>query len=144
MRPLLSDCQKFAELVEKHFGFLHEHGFKRTLDYEAASPTSCSVMFLGKHVAIEIYLDIRDNYVGVTVIKVKDGMPKRNLEGGFSADLGSYLRRLGHYQKTPRRHLPSPIEAALASWADHLRLNGKKILADLPDSLPNKSDNISM
>lgn len=136
MSPLLSDCQQFAELVEKYFGFLEEYGFKRSLEYEAASATLCKVVYLGKYVAIEVYLDIRDNYVGVTVVKVLNGIPKDNWQGGFHADLGAYLKKRGHLRRTSARQLLSPIELAIAAWADLLRLEGEKILADLPDSLP--------
>lgn len=136
MYPLLSDCQQFAELVEKYFGFLEEYGFRRSSAHEISSGTLCQVVYLGKHVAIEIYLDIRDNYVGVAVIKVIDGVLKDNWQGGFHADLGAYLRKRGRFRKIPARQLPSPIETALATWANYLQLEGEEILADLPESLP--------
>lgn len=136
MCPLLSNCQAFAELVEEYFGFLSEYGFKRSPEYEIASSVLCKVVYLGKHVAIEVYLDVRDEYVGVTVVKVLNGIPRDNLQGGFHADLGAYLKKRGHFRKISTRQLPSLIEAALAAWADHLRLEGEEILADLPDLLP--------
>ncbi len=136
MGPLVSNCQKFTELVEEYFGFLEEHGFKRSPEYEISSGVLCQVVYLGKHVAIEVYLDIRDDYVGVTVVKVLDGIPKDCLQGGFHADLGAYLRKRGRFRKMPTRRLQSPIETALAAWADYLQLEGKEILADLPESLP--------
>jgi len=139
MCPLLSNCERFAELVEKYFGFLGKYGFRRTPEYEIASGTLCKVVYLGKHVAIEVYLDIRDDYVGVDVVKVINGVPRHRWEGGFNEDLDTYLRRLGCFRKRPPRQLPSPIETALATWAEQLLLDSEKILADLPDSLPEAS-----
>lgn len=135
MCPLLNDCRKFAELAEKYFSFLEEHGFKRSPEYEVISGGLCQVVYLGKHVAIEVYLDVRDDYVGVTLIKVLDGLPKDRLQGGSHIDLGAYLRKRGRFRKMPARQLSSPIEAALAAWADYLQLACKEILADLPESL---------
>jgi len=135
MHSLLSDCPKFAELVEKYFSFLEGYGFKRSPEYEVTSGTLCQVVYLGKNVAITVYLDVRDNYVGVTVTKVLEGVLKDSLQGGFHADLGAYLRKRGRFRKIPVRQLSSPIETALAAWADYLQLEGKEILADLPESL---------
>lgn len=134
--PILSDCRVFTQMVEQHFAFLEEYGFKRAPQYEAHSPTGCTVVYLGKHVAIRVYLDIRDDYVGVTVVKVIDGVPRNRLEGGYHADLGTFLMQRGRYRRDmPTPQLESPIERAIASWADLLRSEGEAILADLPDSL---------
>lgn len=143
MCPLVSDCHEFSRLVEKYFGFLKVYGFKRSPQYEIASGTLCKVVYLGKHVAIEVYLDIRDDYVGVSVLKVIEGIPRDNWEGGFHADLEAYLRKLGYFRKMPSRPMLPPIEAALAAWAAHLQLDGQRILADLPDSLGMMSQDLS-
>jgi len=129
------ECHEFEYLVQKHFSFLINYGFKRAPQYEVRSSTLCKVVYLGKHVAIEIYLDIRDNYVGVTVVKVINGSPKDKLHGGFHADLGEYLKRRGRFRKIRIQPLPSSIETALVVWATHLRTDGEEILEDTPHSL---------
>jgi len=131
-----SECQEFARLVQKHFAFLADYGFKRAYQYEVSSSTFCKVVYLGKNVAIEIYLDVRDNYVGITVVKVINGVPKDKLHGGFHADLGDYLKRRGRFRKIPIQPFESSIETALAIWAKHLYLEGGEILEDTPHSLP--------
>ena len=132
---MINDCGIFSRLVEKYFGFLREYGFERCSQYEVTSGTLCKVVYLGKHVAIEVYLDIRDDYVGVSVLRVINGVPKDRREGGFHMDLEAYLRKSSGFRRLPPHPTLPPIEAALATWAEHLRSEGQKILADLPDSL---------
>jgi len=129
MCPLLSDCQVFAKLVEEYFGFLEEYGFKRFPEHDVALSTLCEVAYLGKYVAFEIYLDIRDDYIGVNVSKAGDG----SWEEEVRTDLGTFLKRLGCFRRPPARQLPSSIESALAAWADLLQLYSEKILAGSPN-----------
>lgn len=138
MGMLFNKCNEFFELVKKHFGFLEKYGFHISPEHLIASGTLCKVVYLGKNVAIEIYLDIRDQYVGVNVVKVSEGVLKNRFHGGFHSDLGAYLMKRGRFRKAPSQEFESIIEKSLASWANYLQSEGENILADLPSSLPDE------
>jgi len=138
-------CEEFTELVEKHFAFLHGYGFRRSPSYESTSPTGCSVVYMGKNVAILLSLDIRDNHVDAQVAKVSGGVLKRNWEGGYSSGLLGHLVKYAGYRGRPSASVghgeslggKSSIEQMIRTWADLLALAGGRILEDLPHSLPN-------
>ena len=128
-------CDEFRKLVERHFAFLPTYGFKRAPEYEESLPLLCAVVYIGKHIAFEIYLDVRDHYVGLDVVKVMHNMPKTLSRGGFSVDLGVYLRKRGLYKKTPSPPVVSSIEQSLIAWAELLRERGQLLLGDSPEAL---------
>ena len=132
-------CDEFRKLVERHFDFLPTYGFKRAPEYEKSLPLLCTVVYIGKHLAFEIYFDVRDHYVGFGVMKIIDGVP-RTLSRGLSVDLGVYLRKRGLYKKVSPPPLLSPIEQSLIAWAELLREKGQPLLMDSAESL--REDNI--
>ncbi len=126
MSQLMSNCQNFERIVGKYFGFLEQYGFKRSREHDHLSPVLCVISYAGKYVIIEIYLDVRDGYVGVSLRRKTDD---------YWIDFSNYLSKLGVLRLPPVPQLSSPIESALAGWADALKLHGKKILQDSIDSL---------
>ena len=118
--PLLSDCKEFARMVEHYFSFLEAYGLQRAPEYDFVSPTGCGVAYKAETFWIDIYLDIRDNYVGVSVV-TEDGKRER---------LSAFLKkRFGYEEKPSVRHLPSIIETSLVFYADQLRIYADKLFA---------------
>ncbi len=126
MPRLKNNCQNFETIVENYFEFLGQYGFKRSRECDHASSVLCIITYAGKYVIIEIYLDVRDNYVGISFKRKTDG---------YWIDFSNYLAKLGILRLPPTPPLSSPIESALAGWANALKLYGKKILEDSIDSL---------
>ena len=128
MKAKALTCTEFRRLVEKHFGFLLSHGFQRVPKYEKSLPLLCTVIYMGRHLAFEIYFDVRDKYVGLNVVKVINGVHKTLPQKGFSEDLGLYLQKRGLYKKMTPVSSTSPVERSLMAWAELLRERGRSLL----------------
>jgi hypothetical protein len=146
MNSSFSMCEEFRVLVENYFAFLQEYGFQRSPHHEYASPTSCTVVYLGRNVGFLISYDIRDSYVSVQVARVNNGTLKRNWDGGYSADLWRHFVDHEGYrgrvssQKSLWSQTEKPSMALMIeNWADFLISVGGKLLEDKPSSLPTKS-----
>lgn len=119
--PLLGDCGVFREMVERYFGFLEAYGVHRAPEYDYSSPVACTVAYMAKNFWISVGLDIRDDYVGVSIVTPDE---RRK-------DLYFYLKeQFGRVEQPPIRELPFPIERAIASWADLLHLYADRLFVE--------------
>lgn len=137
-------AEQFRLLAMDKFGFLEGAGFSRAPSEEATSPTSASVVYLGRHVGFVFSLDVRDQCVDAQVVKVRDGQIKRNWEGGYSADLFSHLVKYAGYRgrasgskgQARTAAQQATLEQLIDAWAQLLVEAGQSLLSDQPQSLP--------
>lgn len=133
--------EQFRILALARFGFLEAKGFLRVQSLEESTPTSGTVVYLGKNVGFILSLDVRDQCVDVQVVKVQDGQMKRNLEGGYSSDVFTHLvNHEGYRGKSissgERKSGESVLQRMIDGCADLLKQAGQSLLSDRSDSLP--------
>ncbi len=132
--------EQFRDLALDRFSFLETTGFHRRPDLEENSPTSGTVIYLGKHVGFIFSLDVRDQCVDAQIMKVRDRQMKRNWEGGYSSDLFTHLVRYAGYRGRPAGSTEAAgkaaVERMVEGWAELLKQFGQPLLSDRPDSLP--------
>lgn len=121
--------------VTRHFAFMTAFGFHRARELEASTSTGASVVLLGRHVAVEISLDLRDSKVDVQVAAARAGVITRNHDGGYSSDLFMHLVNREHYRGGMEFESNGSIDDQVRYWAELLSSVGQRILADEPSSL---------
>ncbi len=118
--PLLSDCTEFARMVERHFSFLEAYGLRRAPEYDTSSPVLCQVAYSAETFLIILYLDIRDNYVGASVMT----------EDRNWIHLSDFLKsKFGYIEKPSIRQFSSPIETYIAYYKDLLRIYSDRLFS---------------
>ena len=135
--------EQFRPLAIERFAFLEGDGFQRVPGLEETTPTSGTVVYLGKHVGFVFSFDVRDQCVDGQVVKVNDGRMKRNWEGGYSANLFTHLVKYAGYRGKPAGSAGASNdtnEAALRrmidAWVELLQRAGRPLLEDKTNSLP--------
>ena len=136
---------KFRTLGPDLLDWLVEKGFQRVGKFEMVNPMSSTLVFCGKNVAFSFGLDVREQYIDVEVIKVKNGRLVDKLDGGYSSSLYSHLVNKEGYRgsvsRTSRAVYTSKLEQALGDWIALLRQEGGNLLRDDLDSLDGSSLN---
>lgn len=110
---------------------------------EETSPSTGTIVFMGKHVGFIFSLDLRDECVDGQVVKVCDGKMKRNWEGGYSSNLFSHFVKYNGYREKPDELIkPIPGESGdvallrmIDAWVGLLIVAGESLLSDNPQSL---------
>jgi hypothetical protein len=144
MSNLQFTVEQFRTSALEKLTFLEGNGFNRVSSLEQTSPTSGTIVYLGKHVGFVFSLDVRDQCVDAQVVKVKDGQMKRNWEGGYSSDIFSHLVKYAGYRGSPggSRKLPqndasqADLQRMIDGWAELLKEAGQSLLSDKLESLP--------
>ena len=125
--------ETFFREVERVFGFLVDHGF--TIAERESRPTYDCVVFLGRHVAVEISTDRRDECVDFAICKVVDGksdVPRRNLFG-YYVDRKGYRGGLKEFASDSAAARQDPFVALLEMEARGLRELAPEVVADRDD-----------
>jgi len=133
--------EQFRTTALDRLGFLEAQGFHRVASLEETTPTSGTVVYLGKNIGFIFSLDVRDQCVDGQVVKVRDGQMKRNWEGGYSSDIFTHLVKHAKYRGKPtgsgeRKAGESVLHRMIDGWADLLKQAGQSLLSDKPGSLP--------
>jgi hypothetical protein len=144
MSNLQFTVEQFRTSALEKLAFLEGNGFNHVPSLEQTSPTSGTIVYLGKHVGFVFSLDVRDQCVDAQVVKVKDGQMKRNWEGGYSSDIFSHLVKYAGYRGSAGGSRKSPnndagqaaIQRMIDGWAELLKKSGQSLLSDKPESLP--------
>ena len=132
--------EDFLKLAPKALLWLFDCGFERAEELEKETPTIRTLVYRGKNVAFEFSLDVRDQCIDAQVIKVENGMLRRNLDGGYSKDIYAHLVSVEGYRGSPTGIINlsesnSKLDKAIAGWSSLLQTAGSKLLADLPDAI---------
>ena len=136
--------EQFRASALDKFDFLESKGFLHVSRLDETSPTSGTLVYLGKHIGFIFSLDVRDQCVDAQVVKVQDGQMKRNWEGGYSANIFNHLVKYDGYRGNPRgsRRLATSgirqanLQQMIEGWAELLKETGQSLLNDSPESLP--------
>lgn len=133
--------EEFRAVASEVFGFLEARGFRRARDLEQTTPTTGSVIYLGRNVGFVFSLDVRDQCVDGQVVRVVDGQLRRRWEGGYSCNVFTHLVKHEHYRggRTGRgrdEDTESSIVRMVVGWAEMLREAGESLLSDRSDALP--------
>lgn len=144
----MSDAQftidKFRKFGLESFGFLESKGFRRMQHLEATSPTSGTLVYMGKHVGFVFSLDLRDKCVDAEVVKVLAGQLRPNSPDGYSSNIFSHLVKYQHYRGKSAQSRAAisddsgstTLQEMINGWADLLKLSGVSLLDDNERSLP--------
>lgn len=134
--------EAFRQEVEEATNLLRSKGFQRAPQFESETPTTCSVVYLGKNVAFTFELDVRDQGIDLIVTRHRDEKLVATLDGGYSSSLFNYLLKYCGFRgrPTPPASLPPTASnaqkmiAALVNLLSHP--SSAPLLADQPDALP--------
>ncbi len=133
----------FITEVKKIFNFLVEHGFKLEEQMIEVTPLLFKLPFVGKHIAIILSFDCRENVVDCYVAKVNDGKINRDKsKGGYWTHLHAYLVKYQKFRgsigdKTEGNDsLENKITKDLTDYANLLKEQGRILLTDDADVLP--------
>jgi hypothetical protein len=97
----------FNATVEKEFAFLLENGFRVPQGGRTDTSLTAGVQFIGRHVAVEVNLDRRDECVDCLVSRVEMGKIKENDEpGGYWGHLHGFLVKRRGYRGSFKEFRP--------------------------------------
>lgn len=136
--------EQFRKLALDRFSFLEEKGFHHESKLDETVSTYGTVVYLGKHVGFIFSLDVRDQCVDGSVVKVCNGQMKPNWHGGYSCNIFGHLVKHHGYrggsQDTDKLNAHATGDARLQrmldTWARLLMESGLSLLSDGPNSLP--------
>lgn len=134
--------EEFRREVEDAASILKSHGFGRALQFEAETPTTASVVYLGRNVAFTFTLDVRDQAIDLVVTRHRDGKLLATWDGGYSSSLFTHLLKHCGFRGRPTSppSLPPTASRTQRMIAENLNLlahpSSANLLADKPDSLP--------
>jgi hypothetical protein len=138
--PISSD--EFRREVEGAASILKSHGFGRASQFEAETPTTASVVYVGANVAFTFTLDVRDQAIDLVVTRYRGGKLLATRDGGYSSSLFTHLLKHCGFRgrPTPPASLPATASRAQRMIAASLNLlahpASASLLADKPDALP--------
>jgi len=124
---VLPNSTSFISLAKETFSFLGNAGFEI---FTESSPTSDSVIFKGKNVAVQLSTDRRDDCIDFTICKVADNQLGnwRNFHG-FLVSQRSYRGSFAEFQEPS---LPASASTIVATYAAALQSLTPEIIADSP------------
>jgi hypothetical protein len=117
----------FNAAVENEFAFLLEKGFRVPQDGRTDTSLTAGVQFIGRHVAVEVCLDRRDECVDCMVSRVEMGKVKRTDEpGGYWGHLHGFLVKHRGYRGSFKEFRPEDKDKEayvleIAMYANALR-----------------------
>ena len=119
----------FFEETRREFGYLAYAGFIEH-DTEETSLTA-KIEFIGKHVAVSLALDRRDESIDCYITRVLDGKLARNdVSGGYWAPLHSFLIHRRNYRGS-FREFEKDLDPAF--WQDGVKTYARALKALAPD-----------
>jgi hypothetical protein len=139
-QPISSE--EFRCEVEAAVSILKSHGFRRATQFEVETPTTASVVYLGKNLAFTFTLDVRDMAIDLVVTRYRDGKLLATWDGGYSSSLFTHLLKHCGFRgrPTPPSSLPPTASKAQRMIAANMNLLSQPasayLLADKPDALP--------
>lgn len=102
----------FRRDVEKAAIILRSKGFQRAPEFESQTPTTSSVVYVGRNVAFTFTLDIRDQGIDLVVTQYRDGKLLPTSDGGYSSSLFTHLINRCGFRGRP---IPSASLSSTAS-----------------------------
>jgi len=144
--PITSD--EFRSEVEEAASILRQHGFQHIPQFDSESPTTASVVYVGRNIAFTFTLDIRDQGIDLVVTQYCDGKLMANLDGGYSSSLSTHLLKHCGFRGRliPSASLPSTASKAKRMLSALMNLLAQpcsaSLLEDRPDSLSQKPPEI--
>lgn len=138
----LISSDKFRREVEEAANTLTLHGFQRAPQFDSETPTTASVVYVGKNIAFTFTLDIRDQAMDLVVTRYRDRKLVATWDGGYSSSLFTHL--LNHCgfrgRPTPAGSLPPTASNAKRMLSALVNLLAQpcsaNLLADRADALP--------
>ena len=133
---------EFLEAVKEVSSVFTAHGFRRTTEFEANTPTTATVVFVGNNVAFTFTFDIRDQAVDLTVVRLKNGKLLTTWDGGYSASLFAHLVKHCGLRSRPTATTLQIINGSqvqrmvAANMSLLMHAGAAKLLADEVDSIP--------
>ncbi|MCS7062769.1 MAG: hypothetical protein NZM04_01755 [Methylacidiphilales bacterium] len=135
--------EEFQREVEQAAGSIfRSHGFQRAPEFESVTPTTASVVYLGKNIAFTFTFDLRDQAIDLLVTRYRNGKLLAIWDGGYSSSLFTYLLKHCGYRgrPTPPSTLPQTATKLQRMIATSLSLlehpAAARLLTDNPDVLP--------
>lgn len=133
--------EQFRVVAVPRLAFLQSLGFRRIPHLEETRSTYGTLVYAGKHVGFIFSLDVRDECVDASVVRVENGKIKTLSEGGYSANIFGHLETYAGYRGWPRSPAQdqaevSPLQQMVDSWVELLKDTGHNLLSDRPDVLP--------
>lgn len=132
----------FRREVEQAASSLAAHGFQRAPQLDSETPTTASVVYVGRNIAFTFTFDIRDQAIDLVVTRYRDGKLVPTWDGGYSSSLFTHLlNRCGFRGRpVPAASLPATasktkrvLSALMSLLAQPCAAN---LLADRADALP--------
>jgi hypothetical protein len=142
MNDEMISSDEFRRDVEEAASFLRAHGFKRVAEFESETPTTTSVVYIGKNVAFTFTLDIRDQAIDLVVTRYRNGKLIETCDGGYSSSLFTHLlNRCGFRGRSvPAAALPATASRTKRMLSALVNLlaqpSSANLLADRVDALP--------
>jgi len=134
--------EEFRREVEAGAGILKSHGFERATRFETETPTTASMVYLGRNVAFTFTLDVRDQAIDLGVTRIREGRLVDNWDGGYSSSLFTHLLKNCGFRGRPSALVSLPPTApkvqklVTAQFCLLAHPASSNLLADNPDSLP--------
>jgi hypothetical protein len=138
--PISSD--DFRREVEQAASTLTAYGFQRAPQLDSETPTTASVVYVGRNIAFTFTLDIRDQAIDLVVTRYCDGKLVPTWDGGYSSSLFTHLvNRCGFRGRpVPAASLPATASKTKRVLSALMNLLAQPcaatLLADRADALP--------
>ena len=134
----------FISEIERIFGFLRDNGFVTTSPDRDSSSLTAGIRFRGKHVAVSLGLDRRDECVDCYITRIIDGEIARNdVPGGYWGHLHAFLVKHRGYRGAFREFKDEASEnewwvSELNTYAEALKQLAPDIVTDADDIFDKK------
>jgi len=142
MSDELISSDEFRREVEEAANTLTLHGFQRAPQFDSETPTTASVVYVGKNIAFTFTLDIRDQAIDLVVTRYRDRKLVANWGGGYSSSLFTHLLNRCGFRGRPTPAVSLPPTASNAKLMLSALMNllaqpcSANLLADRADALP--------
>ena len=135
-------CDALREAASRHFSFLASAGFLPQPDHDACTGVTASVHFLGRHRGFCLSYDLKDDYLGLYMLDVLDGVPGNRRPPRHGWQVSDYLAShgLGPRRVSPQRsgaaeesaEAAARLDTDVRDWAAYLSGPGSLLLEDVP------------